>query len=46
MNVWFEIQAQDPYGNWVEVDRSEDWEDAQDRRDVGDKIVVRVQSAH
>jgi hypothetical protein len=42
MNVWFEIQARDPYGNWVRVDQSDDWDDANDRKDVGDLIVVRV----
>lgn len=41
MNVWFEIQARDPYGRWVTVDDADNREDALDRQDVGDRIVRR-----
>lgn len=39
--MWFEVQARDPYGHWVTVDESDDREDAEDRADVGDRVIRR-----
>lgn len=41
-SVWFEVHAQDPYGEWVQVDESGDWVDANDRKHPGDRIIVRT----
>jgi hypothetical protein len=40
-STWFEIQARDPYGRWVTVDDADSRELAQDKADVGDRVIRR-----
>ena len=40
-STWFDIQARDPYGRWVTVDDADSRELAQDKADVGDRVIRR-----